>query len=76
MRNDPLVVVATFNDRAEADLARGALEAAGIDAAVSGDDAGTLQPALGWTGTGIRVIVHAVDAESAREILDIPAKPA
>jgi hypothetical protein len=75
MAQEDLVVVATFNDRPEAELARGALEAAGLDAMVSGDDAGALQPALGWTGSGIHLVVRAEDADAAREILNTPAKP-
>lgn len=74
-KSDDLVVVATFGDRPEADLAKGALEAAGIEAIVRSDDSGGLRPAMTFSN-GAQLIVRAEDAEAAREILDIPAKPA
>ena len=75
MRDDDLVVVATFADRPEAELAKGALEAAGIEAVVRSDDSGGLRPAMTFSN-GAHLIVRERDAEAAREILDIPAKPA
>lgn len=76
MPNDDLVVVATFFDRPEADLAKSALDAAGIEALVRGDDAGALRPHLAWAGRhGVEVIVRAEDADAAREILNTPARP-
>ncbi len=74
-RSDDLVVVATFGDRQEAELAKGALAAAGIDAVVRSDDSGGMRPAMTFSN-GAQLIVRAVDAEPARDILDIPAKPA
>ena len=44
MDNEKLVAVGTYTNKIDADLAQGALEAADIDAMISGDDAG------GWTG--------------------------
>jgi hypothetical protein len=35
-----------------------------------------MQPALGWAGAGVEVIVRADDAQAARDVLDIPAKQA
>ena len=64
---EQLVVVRTFLNAIDADLAQGALEAAGIDAIVSADDAEGNQPAL-WMG-GVRVLVRAEDAQQAAEIL-------
>ena len=75
--NDPdLVVVHRFNTSEEAELAKSALEAAGIDAMVRRDNGGGMQPALGWAGAGVEVIVRAEDAQAARDVLDIPAKQA
>jgi putative signal transducing protein len=74
-KSDDLVVVATFGDRTEAELAKGALDAAGIDAVVRSDDSGGLRPAMTFSN-GAMLIVRAVDAEAARDILDIPATPA
>ena len=74
-RSEDLVVVATFGDRQEAELARGALEAAGIDAMVRSDDCEGLRPGLTFSN-GAQLIVRASDADTAREILGTPAKPA
>jgi hypothetical protein len=62
-----LVVVRTFLNRIDADLAQGALEAAGIDSMVGADDAEGNQPQL-WMG-GVRVLVREEDAEEASKIL-------
>ena len=62
-----LVVVGTFLNQIEADMARGALEAADIESMISADDAGGLRPHL-WMG-GVRLLVRAEDAEQATEIL-------
>ena len=70
MTDSELVVVRTFGDRIEADLAHSALEAAGIESMVSGDDAGGVQPGL-WTGEGVALLVREEDASNAREILDV-----
>ena len=58
----------TFNSRQEADLAKSALEAAGIDSIVHGDDAGGVQPGL-WEANGVKVLVRADDADAAANIL-------
>ena len=73
--SDDLVVARTFNTRPEADLARSALDAAGIDAIVRADSGGDMRPALAWAGDGFEVIVREDDVEAAREILDLPARP-
>jgi hypothetical protein len=64
---DRLVVVRTFLNRIDADLAQGALEASGIDAMVGADDAEGNQPGL-WMG-GVRLLVREEDAEEAAEVL-------
>lgn len=74
MTDRNLVVVHRFNSRPEADLARSALDAAGIDSMVLSDDAGGLQPAL-WESRGVAVLVNEADEQAAREILDLPAQP-
>jgi hypothetical protein len=73
--SDDLVVARAFNTRPEADLARSALDAAGIDAIVRADSGGDMRPALAWAGDGFEVIVREDDVEAAREILDLPARP-
>jgi len=67
MNEAELVVVGTFLNRIDAELAQGALEAADIKAIVSADDAGDLQPGL-WMG-GVRLLVRAEDVEQAGAIL-------
>ena len=69
-----MVVVKTFANRFEADLAKSALDAAGIDARIRADDAGGLRPNL-WVGGGVDVYVDEDDLSRAAEILDIPARP-
>ena len=73
MTDSYLVVVRTFGDRIEAELAQSALEAAGIKSMVRGDDAGGVQPGL-WTGEGVALLVREEDTTTAREILDLEPK--
>jgi hypothetical protein len=75
MEEDDLIVVHAFGSQPEADLARSALDAAGIDAMVRADSGGGMRPALAWSGVGFEVLVRAEDAQAAREILDLPARP-
>ena len=70
MADSDLVVVRTFSDRIDADLAQSALGAAGIESMIRGDDAGGVQPGL-WASAGVAVLVREEDATNAREILDV-----
>ena len=72
MPDADLIVVHTFPDRIEADLAASALEAAGIESMVAADDAGGTQPGL-WEGQGVALLVRQEDEREARAILDTPA---
>lgn len=65
--NDELVVIASYPGRIEAEIAHGALGAAGIESIVSADDAGG-QYANVWL-TGVRLLVRAEDAAQAAEVL-------
>lgn len=69
MEDVKLVVVETYRNKVEADLAQGALEAAEIESMVSADDAGGVQPGL-WASEGVRLLVRAEDLEEARKILN------
>ena len=69
MSNTDLVVVGTFLNQIEADMAQGALEAAEIESMISADDAGGLRPHL-WMG-GVRLLVRAEDVEQAVRILNL-----
>jgi hypothetical protein len=65
-----LIAIRTFANPFEAEIARSALEAAGITALRRCDDCGGAQPSQ-WLG-GIALLVHEDDARAAREILDSP----
>jgi hypothetical protein len=69
MADEELVVVGTFLNQIEADIAQGALEAANIESMISADDAGGVRPHL-WM-SGVRLLVRAEDAEEATRILNL-----
>jgi putative signal transducing protein len=71
--SDDLVVVHTFNSRPEADLAKSALDAAGIESMVLGDDAGGTQPGF-WESEGVKVLVNRENEAAAREVLELDAR--
>jgi hypothetical protein len=52
MTTDDLVVVKTFGDRFAANVAKSALDAAGIECLVRSDDSRQMQPGL-WPGRGV-----------------------
>ena len=64
-----LVVLRTFLNDIDAQLARTALEAAEIDSMIRADDAGGMRPHL-WVGSGVELVVRAQDVERANQILD------
>lgn len=74
MADSELVVVHSFGNRQEADMAKSALDAAEIDAFVRSDDGGGMERGL-WAANGVQVVVRAEDFAAAREVLDLPAKP-
>ena len=76
MSGSNLVVVRSFGSHAEADLAKSALEAAGIDVMIKEDSGGGMRPHLAWAGVGFQVLVREDDAPAAHHVLDRPAKPA
>lgn len=67
---DELVCVQTFANRHEAELARGALAASGIEAIVAADDAGGEVPGLDFP-RGVGVFVRGEDLAAAREALGL-----
>jgi hypothetical protein len=69
-----LIVVRTFFNHFEADVAKSALDAADIESIVQADDAGGVEPGL-WPGRGVQLLVREEDAEQARQVLDAPARP-
>lgn len=67
MDHPDLVVVRTYLNRIEAELAHSALEAAHIDSMIEADGASGTQPGL-WMG-GVKLRVRADDLAQAGEIL-------
>lgn len=67
--NADWVVVRTFPNHIEADLASSALAAAGIDASIRADDCGGVYPFKG----SIELLVAQDDAALATEVLDTSA---
>lgn len=68
MSGSELVAIRIFPSRIDAELAQGALSAAGIDAFVSGDDAGGMRPHLAVAG--FRLLVRPDDAEQAGALIN------
>ena len=65
---EEFITVHTFTNEPEAYLAKGALEAFGIDCMIMRDDCGGQRPHLALTN-GLRLVVRAEDAERAAEVL-------
>ncbi|MCD4717575.1 MAG: hypothetical protein K8R45_12660 [Desulfobacterales bacterium] len=63
------IVIQTFGNKAEAEIAGGLLKTAGIKSFVSKDDVGGMYPGLQITGTGVILRVRPRDAGRATEIL-------
>ena len=66
-----MIQVGTYPTRGEAEIARTALEAAGIQSVLEADDAGGAYP-FGFGG-GARILVDEADVEAAAAVLDGPA---
>jgi len=66
--NEHMISVAEFDNELEAGIARGHLEAAGIAAILSKDDAGGMLPSLQET-EGVRVLVLPGEMRKAKAIL-------
>jgi Putative prokaryotic signal transducing protein len=65
---DDAVVLETFPNRIEAEMAQGILEGEGIEAVVMADDAGGAYPMLQFI-RGVKLLVPAEDEARAKEIL-------
>ena len=68
MQHPKLVIVESYGSRTEADLAKGALEGAGIQAMIQADTAGGMREHLAWSGAGFRILVREEDATAARDL--------
>ena len=67
MKPGDLVVVRTFPNAIEAELAKSALISAEVDSIVQADDAGGMRPHLAMPH--VRLLVRAEDADRANDIL-------
>lgn len=65
---DNLIAVATFGSHIEGDLARTALEAAGIESMLRDDEGGGQYPNLAFS-EGVALLVNEEQAQAAREVL-------
>jgi outer membrane lipoprotein SlyB len=66
--SDETIVLTVFNTEMDAGMARDVLRDEGIEAFVSKDDGGGMEPHLQRTN-GVRLVVRRDDAERARRIL-------
>jgi F420-dependent methylenetetrahydromethanopterin dehydrogenase len=73
MQYPNLVIVQTYSSRPDADLAKGALEDAGIPAMIQADTAGGMREHLAWSGAGFKLLVREEDLAAANEVLTPPA---
>jgi hypothetical protein len=64
-----LVVVDAFGTEMEAELARGALHAAGIDSLIQADSAGGTRPHIAFSTGGYKLLVREEDEAVARALL-------
>jgi len=62
-----MIEIGAYPTRFDAELAQGALAAAGIESVISADDAGGAYP-FDLSG-GVRLLVDEADVESARSLL-------
>jgi hypothetical protein len=70
MHDANLVVVHEFGSQPEADMAKSALEAAGIDAMIQADSVGGMRTHVAWSGAGFKLFVREEDAVDAHDVLD------
>ena len=71
---DDAIVLETFANRIEAEMAAGLLESEGIESMVAADDAGGMYPIFRLT-LGVRLLVYREDEARAREILKAMEEP-
>ncbi len=67
--SEDMVLLQTFNNEVEAEIARGELRAAGIEAVVLKDDAGGMYPFL-QGASGVRLMVAPEDLDQAQDVLE------
>ena len=65
MKSSDLISVSTFRSTADAQIAKGILDEAGIESMIQSDNAGGMYPAL----AGADLLVRAADADKANDVL-------
>jgi hypothetical protein len=68
MDDSDLVVISTFPSEADAQIAKGLLDGAGIESMIRTDDAGGMYPGIG----GADLVVRAGDVQKANDLLGLP----
>jgi Putative prokaryotic signal transducing protein len=76
MREAKLVLVQAFNKEWEAEMAKSALNGAGIDAIIQADSVGGNRPDIAFATGGFKVLVREKDVAAAQEALEPPTKHA
>ena len=66
--SEEVVVLKTFNNELEAEMAQQMLQEAGVTAFVFKDDVGGMEPQLQRSG-GVRLLVNRADAQHAHKTL-------
>jgi len=64
-----LVVVRAFHTSSEAEIAKTALDSAGIASLLQADSVGGMRPHIAWSGAGFKLLVREEDAAEAADIL-------
>jgi hypothetical protein len=70
MPDTDLVVIDFFNGQIDAEMAKSALESAGIESMIQSDSGGGMRPHLAWASGGFRLLVRAEDREMAHKVLE------
>jgi hypothetical protein len=68
MDDSDLVVISTFPSEADAQIAKGLLDGAGIESMIRTDNAGGMYPAI----SGADLVVRAEDVRKANDLLGLP----
>ena len=66
MKSADLIAVSTFRSTADAQVARGVLDEAGIESMIRADNAGGMYPAM----SGAELLVRAEDVQKASDALN------
>jgi hypothetical protein len=66
---DNWIVVWNFRNRIEAEVAKSALESAGIESRIRADDAAGLKPHFTFT-TSVSLMVHKDDEKDAKKLIE------